>query len=78
MVAGPFTVIYIYAGELLPSTLRSSTISFCNSFGRWVVCAWVAVLVYLGADAPTDCVCVRVCVCVCVRACVRVCFHVSE
>ena len=32
-VAGPFTVIYIYAGELLPSTLRSSTISFCNSFG---------------------------------------------
>lgn len=34
MVAGPFTVIYIYAGELLPSTLRSSTISFCNSFGR--------------------------------------------
>ena len=33
-VAGPFTVIYIYAGELLPSTLRSSTISFCNSFGR--------------------------------------------
>ena len=34
MVAGPFTVIYIYAGELLPSTLRSSAISFCNSFGR--------------------------------------------
>ena len=33
-VAGPFSVIYIYAGELLPSTLRSSTISFCNSFGR--------------------------------------------
>jgi putative MFS transporter len=34
MVAGPFIVVYIYAGELLPSTLRSSTISFCNSFGR--------------------------------------------
>ena len=34
MVAGPFTVIYIYAGELLPSTLRSCAISFCNSFGR--------------------------------------------
>ena len=34
MVAGPFTVVYVYAGELLPSTLRSSTISFCNSFGR--------------------------------------------
>jgi len=34
MVAGPFTVIYVYSGELLPSTLRSSTISFCNSFGR--------------------------------------------
>ena len=24
MVAGPFTVIYVYAGELLPSTLRST------------------------------------------------------
>ena len=34
MVGGPFTVVYVYAGELLPSTLRSSTISFCNSFGR--------------------------------------------
>jgi len=34
MVAGPFTVLYIYAGELFPSTLRSTGVSFCNSFGR--------------------------------------------
>ncbi|EKX52484.1 hypothetical protein GUITHDRAFT_101655 [Guillardia theta CCMP2712] len=34
MVAGPFTVIYIYSGELFPSTLRASSIAFSNSFGR--------------------------------------------
>jgi len=34
LIEGPFTVIYIYAGELLPSTHRATGISFCNSFGR--------------------------------------------
>uniref|UniRef100_A0A7S0YXR6 Major facilitator superfamily (MFS) profile domain-containing protein n=1 Tax=Hemiselmis tepida TaxID=464990 RepID=A0A7S0YXR6_9CRYP len=34
LIEGPFTVIYIYAGELLPSSHRATGISFCNSFGR--------------------------------------------
>lgn len=34
LIEGPFTVIYIFAGELLPSTHRATGISFCNSFGR--------------------------------------------
>ncbi|KAJ1483091.1 hypothetical protein T484DRAFT_1801650, partial [Baffinella frigidus] len=33
MVAGPFTVLYIYAGELFPSTLRTKGIAVCNFFG---------------------------------------------
>jgi MFS transporter, putative metabolite:H+ symporter len=34
LIEGPFTVIYIYAGELFPSTHRGIAVSFCNSFGR--------------------------------------------
>jgi len=34
IVEGPFTLIYIYAGELYPSTHRGTAVAFCNSFGR--------------------------------------------
>jgi len=34
IVEGPFTLIYIYAGELMPSTHRGTAVAFCNSFGR--------------------------------------------
>lgn len=36
-------VLYIYAGELFPSTLRTTAVAFCNSFGR--VAAMVAPVV---------------------------------
>jgi len=34
IVEGPFTLIYIYAGELYPSSHRGTAVAFCNSFGR--------------------------------------------
>eukprot|EP00293_Proteomonas_sulcata_P016133 CAMPEP_0184304588 /NCGR_PEP_ID=MMETSP1049-20130417/14061_1 /TAXON_ID=77928 /ORGANISM="Proteomonas sulcata, Strain CCMP704" /LENGTH=187 /DNA_ID=CAMNT_0026616421 /DNA_START=1 /DNA_END=564 /DNA_ORIENTATION=+ len=34
IVEGPFTAIYIYAGELFPSTHRGTAVAVCNSFGR--------------------------------------------
>lgn len=34
IMEGPFTLIYIYAGELYPTTHRGTAVAFCNSFGR--------------------------------------------
>jgi MFS family permease len=34
IIEGPFTLIYIFAGELYPTTHRGTAVAFCNSFGR--------------------------------------------
>eukprot|EP00286_Rhodomonas_abbreviata_P023632 CAMPEP_0181314324 /NCGR_PEP_ID=MMETSP1101-20121128/14754_1 /TAXON_ID=46948 /ORGANISM="Rhodomonas abbreviata, Strain Caron Lab Isolate" /LENGTH=509 /DNA_ID=CAMNT_0023421403 /DNA_START=195 /DNA_END=1720 /DNA_ORIENTATION=- len=34
IIEGPFTMIYIFAGELFPTTHRGTAVAFCNSFGR--------------------------------------------
>ena len=57
IVEGPFTLIYIYAGELYPSTHRGSAVAFCNSFGRIAAMAAPVVLMHAfkfggGAQQP--------------------------
>mmetsp|Transcript_25651 Transcript_25651/g.60851 ORF Transcript_25651/g.60851 Transcript_25651/m.60851 type:complete len:494 (-) Transcript_25651:101-1582(-) len=34
IIEAPFTMIYIFAGELFPTTHRGTAVAFCNSFGR--------------------------------------------
>ena len=51
------TLIYIYAGELYPSTHRGSAVAFCNSFGRIAAMAAPVVLMHAfkwggGAQQP--------------------------
>mmetsp|Transcript_7181 Transcript_7181/g.14427 ORF Transcript_7181/g.14427 Transcript_7181/m.14427 type:complete len:481 (+) Transcript_7181:20-1462(+) len=47
VIEGPFTVIYIYAGELFPTTHRGTAVAFCNSFGR--VAAMMAPVVVMAS-----------------------------
>ncbi|EKX52288.1 hypothetical protein GUITHDRAFT_102191 [Guillardia theta CCMP2712] len=34
IIEGPFTLIYVFAGELFPTTHRGVAVAICNSFGR--------------------------------------------
>lgn len=53
MVGAAFTVIYVYAGELLPSTVRATVISFSSCLGRLATMAAFTVttaLLEIGVD----------------------------
>jgi MFS family permease len=52
-VAAAFTVVYVYAGELLPSTVRTSVISVGGSFGRIATMGAPGILTAL-LDANVD------------------------